>query len=85
MLPNSANSAARLAFFPYENAEGVFPENLLTGGESRSGTLRLHYPADVTKLKQVTGLLVVARGGTEEFHEISTPPPSAKSPVDPGK
>jgi len=77
--------ADRLAFFPYENSPNVYPENLLYAGESRSGALRLRYPADVAKLEHVAGVLAVTRDGVETFHEISTSPPSAEGSIDPVK
>jgi len=71
------DGATRLTFFPYENDANVYPDNILSGGQSDSAALRLQYGADVAKLAQVTGILVVTRGGSTTVCAINTPPPSA--------
>lgn len=73
-----AKGASKLAFFPYENEQDAYPENIAETGESKSDSLRMHYGNDVAKLKQVVGVLAITREGVETFYEITLSPPLAK-------
>lgn len=64
--------AQRLAFFPYENDDGVFPKDMHSQGESKSGTLRLSYSEKVGTIKEIRGVVAVTRDGQESFFEFVT-------------
>lgn len=78
-LQFASKGSSKMAFFPYENVENTYPEDMARSGESKTDLLRLRYGRGVTKLREVTGVLVVTRSGVESFHEISIPSPPAKS------
>lgn len=70
------DGAARLAFFPYENEPGVYPDNILSGGEARADTLRLSYSAQAGRLAEIAGVVAVTRDGGERFYEVRIPAPT---------
>lgn len=70
--------ASSLTFYPYENDEGIHPEDMVKRGNAKSDTLRLQFPEEVSSLKQVAGVLVVIRRNINDYIEIRVDTPNAR-------
>jgi thiol:disulfide interchange protein DsbD len=76
-----AKWAQRVAYFPYENDEGIYPNDLFARGEAKGDTLRVTYPEEVRGLSEVRGVLAITRGGQDSFYEVKVAGPAGGSAV----
>lgn len=79
-----SKGAEQLAFFPYENEQGVYPREMSIRGEVHSDALRLSYPDEVRTMKEIRGVLKITRDGRESFYEVINRGPGKGRAAKPG-
>lgn len=70
--------ATRLAFFPYESDEGVYPLDMIAKGEVAGEAIAVTYAEDVAKVNRVRGMIEVSRGEKKEYLLVDTERPGSR-------